>query len=554
MATAKKWNILASKKSKWSSEAIVDQLLKNRGIKTPKAKKEFISPKDPTRINLNEVGLDTKNVSALIARLQKVQKNKETVIVYGDYDTDGICATAVLWECLYKLGFDVLPHIPDRFEEGYGLNAESVEVLKENHPKLGLIITVDNGIVANEGAEKAKQLGIDVVISDHHQKAKKLPTALSIIHTTEVGGAGISWFIAREIQKKLGKPRPSLVSEWLVLAAIGTVADIIPLLGVNRSVVKFGIELLRKTRRVGLNKLIDVAGIDKTKIGTYEVGFVISPRINAMGRLKNGIDALRLLCTTDIKRAASLARTLNSTNFERIGVVEQVVAHAKSKVDKGVYSIVLAHGSYHEGVIGLAASELVKKHYRPAIVISKGKEFSKASARSIPGFNIIEAIRELDSLTVGGGGHPMAAGFTIKTENIERFTKKFEELAKRILTDDLLERNLKVDIELEFTDLSLNLLSEINQLSPFGNGNPEPVFATNGVDVLDFKTVGKEGAHLKLFLQKGGARFSAIAFKSGNLALKLTEGAKINVAYSVFDNSWNGKQKLELRISDMQTK
>ena len=553
MKATKKWKIKSEiDASKLGIEGIVKVLLENRGITGKKEIDNFLSPVAPGELKLSDVGIDPKSVAELVTRFKKAKKGKELILVYGDYDTDGICATAILWECLHKLGFKALPHIPDRFDEGYGLNAESIEKLKQDNPQLKLIITVDNGIVANDAVAHAAKLGVDVVITDHHQKAKKVPSALSIIHTTQIGGAAIAWFVARELQKRLGAPKPLLIDEWLALAAIGTVADIIALTGANRSIVKFGLIALQKTKRVGLNKLIDVTRIEKSAIGTYEIGFVLAPRINAMGRLKQGIEALRLLCTTDPKRAASLARLLNSTNFERIGVVETVVAHAKNKVSEGTYSIVLAHKSYHEGVIGLAASELVKKHHRPAIVLAKGKDISKASARSIVGFDIIAAIRGLESLIEGGGGHPMAAGFSIKTKNIEKFTKKFESVAKEILTPEMLERSLIVDLEIGFASLDLELLASLQKLEPFGNGNPEPVFVTKNVNVVDFRTVGKEGTHLKLYLENGGKKISAIAFGMGKLALKLKEDVKVNIAYNIFANTWNGNTKLELRLKDLE--
>lgn len=546
----KRWKILANFEKTLTPEKIVDILLTNRGLVSKKTRLDFLSPADPSEITASDLKISEKNLQAAITRLKSAKKKKEAVLVYADYDTDGICAAAILWDYLYKHKFSVLPHIPDRFDEGYGLNPESVERLKKENKDLSLIITVDNGIVAHEGVKKANELGIDVIITDHHEKESNLPKAYTIVHTTKIGGAGIAWFLVKELTKIFGKVKSDYSLE---LATIGTVADILPLTAANRSIVKFGLASLHTTQNLGLNKLFEVAEIEKQTIGTYEIGFVIAPRINAMGRLKNGMDALRLLCTTDTKRASALARLLNSTNFERISVVETVAAHAQKSVGKeSKYSIVLAHESYHEGVIGLAASELVKKHYLPAIVVAKGKEISKASARSIEGFDIIAAIRELNYLIVSGGGHPMAAGFSIKNENIYEFAKKFEEIASQRLTDEILQRVLRVDLELKLTSLNALLLESIEKLAPFGQGNPEPVFVSKKVNVLDVRSVGKESKHLKLYLEQEGRTFSAIAFGMGMLALKLEPGSKIDVVYSLYENEWNGRKNIELRVRDIK--
>ncbi|MBU0569415.1 single-stranded-DNA-specific exonuclease RecJ, partial [Patescibacteria group bacterium] len=472
----------------------------------------------------------------------------------------------ILWECLYVLNKNTLPYIPDRFSEGYGLNAGSVRKLKAKNPKLKVIITVDNGIVAHEAVDVAKKLGIDVIVTDHHQKGKKLPKAHSIIQTDQIAGAGVAWFLAREIQKKLKAKSLKLKAKDLELVAIGSIADLVPLLGTNRSLVKHGLEALNKTKRPGLLALFKNAGLEKEstrlrsgatvrRVGTYEVGYIIAPRINAMGRLEHGIDSLRLLCTRSKPKAQELAKILAETNTRRQEIVEEVVAHAKDlakdKKWKGV--IVLSHETYHEGVIGLAASKLVELYYRPAIVMSRGKKFSKASARSIPGFNIIESIRSLEEMIIGGGGHPMAAGFSIETDKIEMFLKKLDEISLPLLTDDVLARTLKIDLELNFEQVDWELEGKLADFEPTGIGNPKPTFATKKANVVNARTVGAESKHLKLKLEKDDKVFDAIAFGMGDFYTKLLAKKSIDVVYNLEKNVWNGKKSLQLKIKDIKS-
>ena len=526
-----RWEILSKK-----GKDIVETLLKNRGIKN---KKDFFEPVHPEEIKLNKLGIDKSAVSKVIKRVNEAKKKKEKVIVYGDYDADGICATAIAWEALYSYGLDALPYIPSRFEEGYGLNSESIQKLKTEYQNLGLIVTVDNGIVAYEGIKKAKELGIDVVVIDHHSKGKKKLNTPYLIHSTSVCGSALAYFFAKELGVKSG----------LELAAIGTIADQLPLIGVNRSLVKHGLEALNNTKRPGLLALFIEAGIQK--VGTYEVNYIIAPRINAMGRLAHGLDSLRLLCTKDKNKAYDLARHLSQTNTERQRIVDEVVLHTRKNVTARKV-IVLAHESYHEGVIGLAAGKLVEEFYRPAIVLSKKENISKASARSIAGFDIIENIRKLEYLIVEGGGHPMAAGFSIETSKIEEFAQKINKIADNIITAEILERKLKIDLEISFSDISQKLYKVLLQFDPTGLGNPTPTFVSRKVKLLGARQVGKDLSHLKLRLGHGDVEFDAIYFRGGEFYSKLQSGAILEVVYQIEDNSWNGNKSLQLKIKDLR--
>jgi single-stranded-DNA-specific exonuclease len=543
----KRWEVL----NKGKSKDIIDTLLKNRGIRTEKEKKEFLNPADPMKTSLKSLGIKELEVKKAINRIKKAKKSGEHAIVYGDYDADGITGTAILWETLHELGIFVLPHIPERFSEGYGLNLESVEKLKDGDPKLGLIITVDHGITAGKKVEELKGMGIDMIITDHHQKSKIAPKAHSIIYTDKISGSAVAWFFSREIAKKFKINNRFNIEERLELAAIGTIADQLSLLGPNRSIVKYGLSYLNRTTRPGLIELIKNAGIEKGNIGTYEVGFIIAPRINSMGRLENAIDSLRLLCTPNREKAIQIARHVANINLERQKIVEEVVVHARHNVDDHKI-IILAHKNYHEGVIGLAAARLVEEFYRPAIVLSKKGKVSKASARSISGFNIIEAIRSLADLYIEGGGHPMAAGFSIETKKIGEFSKRINKIAKGLLTEEILSRKLKIDLEVKFVNLNYKLFDQIRVFEPTGLGNPTPTFITREVEVLDARTVGREARHLKLKLKQDEQVFDSIFFDGGEIYPKLTPDTKIDMVYQLEENVWNGFKSLQLKIKDVR--
>ncbi|MEK7065564.1 MAG: single-stranded-DNA-specific exonuclease RecJ, partial [Patescibacteria group bacterium] len=406
-------------------------------------------------------------------------EKKESVVVYADYDADGITAGAIMWETLHKLGADVMPYIPHRVEEGYGLSIKGIDTVREKY-NATLIVTVDHGITAWEKVKYAQSLGIDVIVTDHHVKPSKLPDCL-IVHTTGISGAGVSWFVAKELT-----PQPDLA-----LAAIGTIADMMPLVGPNRSIAKYGLEAINKTSRVGLNALLADAGLTKGSLGTYEVSHMIAPRLNAMGRIEHALDALRLLCTGRKDKAAVLAQTLGLKNRERQQLTAETTVHALSLVPKTTKKLIfIVHESYNQGVIGLVAGKLVEEYYLPAIVVSKGEVYSKASARSIAGFNIVEAIRSASDILVDVGGHPMAAGFTVETKNLAALQDRLEKLAAKELSEDKLTRVLRIDAEIPLEMVTEELWQKLRAFEPFGFGNPEPTFATKRVKVAEARLVG----------------------------------------------------------------
>jgi single-stranded-DNA-specific exonuclease len=533
----KRWE-LQNKEEVKGSDQIVQVLLENRGIKTKKDKEEFFHPTDPVKISLESLGVKGSEVKKAIARIKKAKKSRENVIVYGDYDADGITATAIMWEALHAFGLDVLPHIPDRFEEGYGINDQSIKNLKLKIPNLKLIVTVDNGIVGYGGIETANLLGIDVIVVDHHTKGIKKVKAYSVIHNTAVCGSALAYFFAKELGFDNG----------LELATIGTVADQMPLIGVNRSIVKYGLTELNQTKRPGLRTIIDSSKLEN--VGTYEINYIIAPRLNAMGRLAQGIDSLRLLCTTKLSKAKELSELLDKTNSERQKIVENVLLLARKNVTNEKV-IVISGENYHEGVIGLAAGRLVEEFYRPAIVISVKGEISKASARSISGFNIIEAIRSVN-LHKEGGGHPMAAGFSIETSKVGKFIKEINKYASKLLTDELLQKKLRIDLEINFERINEELMKEVKEFEPSGLGNPGAVFVSKKVEVIDIKSVGHEAKHLKLKLKQDEHIFGSIFFGGGEMYSVLKIGSKIDIVYSIEENTWNGYKSIQLKIKDLK--
>ncbi len=523
-----KWNIQSE-----TTEEILETLLKNRGITN---KEEFLNPPKPEQLNPSNLEIDLKQLKKAIARVKEAVEKQESIVVYGDYDADGICSTAILWESLKTLGAKVLPFIPLREKEGYGLSIDGIDSIladeKYENPKL--IVSVDSGIVAHEAVGYAKSKKIDVLILDHHEKPDELPKAYAIVHTTELCAAGISYVFCKEFS-----------DPPLELAAIATVTDLMPLIGPNRSIVKYGLESLNKTTRPGLRAVFQLAGIEK--VGTYEIGYMIGPRLNASGRIESALTGLRLLCTTNTEKALDYARDLDRINRDRQSMLEEQVQHAMLLTLNNTERIIIAeHESYHQGVIGLIAGKLTEKYYLPSIVISKGETVSKASARSISGFNIIEAIRETSEILINAGGHPMAAGFSIETIHITNFRERMSKIALKKITEDLLERILRIDCQLDVSAINMDLYLLIAQMAPFGIGNPEPVFASDVV-VQDLRTVGAEGKHLKLKVEN----FDAIAFGKGGLAKELKVGDKIKVAYNIDLNTWNNRTNLQLKIKDI---
>ncbi len=559
----KKWHILNAftfQNIPIDAENFIGESLTNRSIKTPSERSLFLSPAHPDILTPEDVGIHESSLKKALARIKKAVSGRESIVVYADYDADGITAGAILWETLYSLGARVMPYIPHRQEEGYGLSKMGIDRVREQFDP-SLVITVDHGITAKEKVAYAKKLGIDTIVTDHHVKPKTLPDC-TIVHTTQLSGSGVSWFLAKELLKstKKGsgfdqKKLDSMRSELVALAAIGTIADMVSLVGPNRSIAKFGLSAINRTTRVGLTALMADAGVTRGELGTYDVSHLLAPRLNAAGRIEHALDALRLLCTKNEGKATLLAQQLGLTNRERQRLTEETVMHARDLVtDPGAKLLFVSHASYNPGVIGLVAGKLVEEFYRPAIVLSLGDGFAKASARSVSGFNIVEAIRSCSDILVDVGGHPMAAGFTVETKHVAQLRERLLQLADRDLDSEKLTRMVKIDLEIPLDIVTEEVWKKIKAFEPFGFGNPEPVFATRSIRVDEARLVGKEGKHLKLRLASPVSKrpFDAIAFGFGHLVSGLAPGTLIDIAYSIDQNVWNGNKKLQLKIKDIQ--
>lgn len=542
----KKWEFLGDKSQKkkaFNKKQIVELLLKNRGLTTKTAREDFLCPPDPYRLTAEDLGISEKELELAVDRLKRAVVNKEKVICYGDYDTDGVCATAILWETLYHLGCQAMPFIPTR-DEGYGLKKERLEQFqKEGY---SLIVTVDHGITAYEQVEFAKKIGLDLIVTDHHLLGEKKIAPYALVHTTKLCGAGVAWFLANQLKR-----------QNLDLVLIGTIADLMPLVGINRQIVFHGLKEIGQTKRPGLLALFTTARIAIERIRSYEIGYLIGPRLNAAGRLEDPMDALRLLCTKNQQTALDLAKKLDEQNRQRQSLMGVMTDQAKEKwlLDNQKKKIIfVGDQKWEHGLVGLVAGKLVEEFNRPAVVVSQGQDYSRASIRSISGFNIVEILKKTCAdLLTAYGGHTMAAGFTVETKNLKEVEKRLTKEAEKIAQSALVPKQ-KIDLELELTDLSLGLYEGIKKLEPFGLGNPEPVFASYGLVCQDARVIGSSGSHLKLKVKKEGESgyLEGIGFNMSVLIEKLSPDQKINLAYTLSVDEWNQQKKLVLKIKDLK--
>lgn len=549
----KKWEI-SDESAVSSQESIVELLLRNRGIKDREA---FFNPPEPsylvTKLPNYLPDLDLNQLEVAVKRVKKAIDSGEKIVIWGDYDVDGVCATAILWQTIKDLGGEVLPYIPDRFTEGYGLNKQGIEKLVGQDTRL--MLTVDTGIVAYEEVEFAHSLGLDVIVTDHHLKSDRSLSSYAVVHTTNLCGTGVAWFLSSQ----LITDHLSLITD-LDLVAIATIADLQSLLGANRSLVRAGLEVLNKAQRPGIAALIKVASLKPGGIGSWGVGWVLAPRINAIGRMEKGIEALRLLLTKNEVEAGGLAHKLDEANVRRHALTVDTLEHAKTLVADGEL-IVVYDDSWHEGIIGLVAGRLVEEYGRPAVVIAKGEKFSKGSARSVNGVNIVDLLRSVPTDVLEDvGGHEAAAGFTVATENIPKLVEVLEEKSQGILKDLAGRPIIKIDAALPLENLTLEVVSELSRFEPFGVGNPEPVFLAEKVTVIDEQRVGKEKQHLKLFLTsglsaQGGPASGWEALWFGHAEERgFAPGEEVNLVYMPRLERYNGEEKITLKVLDLKRK
>ena len=533
------------------------QLLANRDLltsKTTEAELEALLNPD-FETGLHDPWL-MPNVKQAVKRIEAAVKAGELITVYGDYDADGIPGTAILVETLQRLGAKVDYLIPARDVDGYGLSNGPIDRLIDRGTKL--IITVDCGIRSVEAVGYAKSKGIEAIVTDHHELGDKLPETI-IVHPglpkskypdPGLCGAGVAYKLAAALVSEFPDKFDSGFLKWeLDLVAISTVADVVPLRGENRVLAHYGLVVLRKTRRLGLQALYKVAVIEPEKITPVTVGFGIAPRINAPGRLADAEDSLRLLLTKDEKEARRLALELQRANLERQDqtqrVLDEAISLVESDPDKHIY--VLA-GPWPTGILGIVAGRLAEKYYRPVIVIGGGGETLKGSARSIPELDITKLLERSAKELIQCGGHPAAAGLSLKSERLQAFRELITNQAERALVEVDLRPSRRVDMELGFSEIVPGLWKDLCKLEPYGMGNPEPVFQARA-EVVAVRCVGNGEKHLKLQLRQGEVVLDAIGFRMGGVEVEV--GEKVETIFKVKENSWNGSTKLELQLVDI---
>lgn len=527
-------------------DSLIDRLFHARGIVDEEEREMFLNPslkqlEDPAKLY---------QIDRLKQRLIEAKEDEETVVIYGDYDADGVTSTAIMYQTLRTLGINCHYYIPDRFKEGYGLHIEAIERFAEQF--VGLIITVDNGISNLEEVSFANELGIDVIITDHHEIQEELPEAYAIIHPElspdysfkPLAGAGIAWQIAHYL---LGEEAHSL----LELVAIGTVADLVPLIGENRILVAEGLKRLQRTSNIGLQQLIEMAEVDGT-ITERDIGFVLGPRINAVGRLQNAMLAVQLLLTEDRSEAEEIANEIEALNRRRQQIVTQIVEEAERQVDESHDFIMLANESWHEGVLGIAASRLVNRYHRPVMLLTESKtaEEWKGSARSVPGFNLFENLMEIRSLFSNFGGHSQAAGMSFPKAHFSEIHSFLEERMKTNFTGTVGKQQLHIDDCLSIHELTEQLVHEIEQFAPFGVGNERPIFYVEGVPE-QIRQIGQNERHLKLQFKTDDRIVEAIGFQFGHVAPYIAKDSTVSLVGELQINEWNGRTTVQINIFDL---
>ena len=537
---------------------ILKQILFNRGYGTDAEARAFLkaepnSNTDPFQL----IGMDNA-----VKRIQQALANNEPIAIYGDYDVDGVTSTALLVQALEGLGGNVRGYIPNRFDEGYGLNPEALDSLKADGIKL--VITVDCGIRSPDEALHAQTIGLDLIISDHHHPdGLNLPPALAVINPKqhgdpypdkELAGVGIAYKIAEALASKKPPENNFKLNDLLDLVALGTVADLAPLVGENRVLVRRGIRQIHETKRQGLFSLAGVANTKIEKITSGNIGFMLGPRLNASGRLESALASLELLTTTDFMKAGQLAQQLDVQNRQRQTITKSMQTQAEEIAmgdDPDAFLLFAAHENFNPGVVGLAASRLTETYYRPAIVAAKGPEETRGSCRSIPEFHITDALDQCKDLLVRHGGHAAAAGFTVKNENIPEFVSRIKNIAKEQLAGKDLRHTLTADVEVPIEELNFEVLNHLAYLEPTGYGNPDAIFVIRNVKVKSSRTVGAEGRHLKLSLEGSkGTVFDCIGFRIGHL--KETLPPYIDAMFTLEANEWNGRTNLQLNLKDIK--
>ncbi|MGD9077519.1 MAG: single-stranded-DNA-specific exonuclease RecJ [Desulfobacteraceae bacterium] len=537
------------------------QLLINRGITDTPSAISFLTPRltnlaDPMLLKDMDVAIDV--ITGAI-------ENQENITIYGDYDADGITATALLVNFFSSLGIRVSYYVPHRLTEGYSLNSAAVEKLAKDG--VGLIITVDCGTTNRKEIELIREKGMKIVVTDHHQVPKDFEPICPVInpHRSDssfpfknLAGVGLAFFLAAAVRAALreqgwfrDREEPDL-KHYLDLVALGTVADMVPLLEQNRILVKWGIERIKASLWPGVKAIQEIAVVNGSGVTPYDIAFKLAPRLNAPGRMGSAIIGVEVLTTADPVFAKDLAGQLNAFNTERQSTEQSILEQIEDRVSmediEDRRTLVISGKGWHRGVLGIVASRLVEKYRRPTLVLDVQDGTAVGSGRSIEGFNLHQALEELKHLFERFGGHYHAVGFALDAANLEALDKGLEVLAKEVLSEDDLIPKIEIDAQVSLPDLTMQTLKHMEALSPHGSGNPEPIFCSHALQVLDSRVVGER--HLKLKVKQDGSVIEAIGF--GLSDRHPLQGQTINMAFTPEINAWQGYERIQLRIVDLQ--
>lgn len=551
-----RWNLLPSVPQRFLSNAagfppLIVQLLFNRGVIEPSQLDSFIAADE----RLSGDPFLLPDMHQAVARIYRALLAGESIAVYGDFDTDGITSTALLVQGLSLLNCSAVPYIPHRFTEGYGLKTAALENLRQQG--VSLVITADCGITGISQVKKARKIGLDIIITDHHVPLDEVPPATAVINPklpdsdypfSELAGVGVALKLLQAFFQSLGRGKQ--LDGLMDLVALGTVADMVPLLGENRYLVQKGLKLITTSPRLGVKEIIMQSGLQTNTVDAGCISWIIAPRLNAAGRLDHAIHSYELLTTDSAEEANRLAVWLEQKNTERQNLTSRALAKAREQVlARGIYPIqIVGDEEFPAGICGLVASRLAEEFYRPAVVIRTGEQFSSGSCRSIPEFNIIFALRECSHLLSQFGGHAQAAGFALPTRNLPRFAKMLLEIATSQLEGLELRPGLDIDAEVRLSELGGGIFPTIQKLAPFGQGNPNPTFLSRRVEILDVRTMGNGSEHLRLKLKQDGAVWDGVGFGLGNYLIEVSP--LLDIVYNLEVDRWGGGAKLRLNIID----
>jgi len=582
-AVAKQWVVAPASPERERAMAralgispVVARVLVNRGVCDAEAARAFF------HVTLNDLhepaGLPDMEAAAV--RIRQAVQRREKVVVYGDYDADGISATALLLQCLSLVGLPAEFYLPHRIDEGYGLNLNAMKGFAREGVQL--VVTVDCGVNAHEEAAFAREAGIDLIITDHHEPGPERPPALCVVNPKlkcssypfrELAGAGVAfklcWAIARSFspERKVSSEFREFLVDATALAALGTIADVVPLVGENRAIAKFGLDAIRHSEHPGLRALRESSDVDARPLTAHDVAFRIGPRLNAAGRMGTARRAVELLTTDSLNEARQIADELNRENGRRQRVQQKVLQQALKMVESegGVgdrRGLVLAGEGWHPGVIGIVASRLADELCRPVILVALDEDASRGAAddvghgsgRSVPGFNLFEAVRSCGERLVSFGGHEQAIGLRVARTDIPDFRRCFQMVAGERLTEHGLRPTLSIDVEAPLASVTRTLVREMDQLEPFGQENPQPLLSSNGLNVVgQVRRMGAQGRHLSFRVRQGRAAMRAVAFGMGDLAETLDRlDGPCDLAYVPQINSWRGRDDVELMVKDIR--